>query len=132
MARIDSGSHEQTSSNKHPNGTGPPSQGADEITDDKQKPTIQTEHLDIFLDHFPASPDPNTKTNEMAYTFINCSTLSLAYQDLAGQFPYKSTQGNQYILVGYHYNANCNLAQLVKTGLQLSYRGMADPTQQVQ
>ena len=80
----------------------------------KQQPTIHAENSDIFLDHFPASPDPNTKTNEVAYAVIDRSTLSLAYHDLASQFPYKSTQGNQYILVCYHYDANCILTQPVK------------------
>ena len=45
----------------------------------KQQPTIKTENRDVFLDHFPAFPDLNTKTNEVAYVVIDRSTLSLVY-----------------------------------------------------
>ena len=34
--------------------------------------------------------------------------------DLAGRFLRKSLQGNEYILVGYHYDANYNRAILIK------------------
>ena len=30
----------------------------------------------------------------------------VAYGNLPGKFPYKSSRGNQYILVAYHYDAN--------------------------
>ena len=37
---------------------------------------------------------------------INKSEISTAYQDLTGRFPMKSSRGNEYILIRYHYDAN--------------------------
>ena len=65
-------------------------------------------------DNFPASPDPNVKSNRVAYVVIDKKELSTGYQDLTGRFPVRSTQGNEYVLVGYHYDANCILGHPVK------------------
>ena len=46
-------------------------------------------------------------TNEVAYMLIDKKELSTAYTDLTGRFPMRSSRGNQYILIGYHYDANC-------------------------
>ena len=43
----------------------------------------------------------------MAYMLIDRKELSTAYTDLTGRFPVRSSRGNQYILIGYHYDANC-------------------------
>ena len=50
----------------------------------------------------------------MAYVLINKDNIKTAYQDLTGRFPIKSSRGNEYILIGYHYNANCILAHPIK------------------
>ena len=34
-----------------------------------------------------------------------------AYSDLTGRFPYKSSRGNQYILIAYHNDSNAILAE---------------------
>ena len=38
----------------------------------------------------------------------------LGYMDLTGRFPYKSSQGNEYILVAYSYDSSAILAQAFK------------------
>ena len=80
----------------------------------KQQPTIKIEENNNISDYFPSSSEPNGCCNEVAYVVVDRKHLSTAYQDLTGRFPYKSGQGNEYILVGYHYDANCILAQPVK------------------
>ena len=55
-----------------------------------------------------------THTNEVAYVLINREQLSAGYFDLTGRFPQKSSRGNEYILVGYHYNADAILATAIK------------------
>ena len=65
-------------------------------------------------DYSPRSPELNGQCNKVAYVVIDRKHLSRTYQDLTGRFPYKSGQGNEYILVGYYYGANCILAQSVK------------------
>ena len=34
--------------------------------------------------------------------------------DLTGRFPYRSSRGNEYVLVVYHYDANAILVEPVK------------------
>ena len=65
-------------------------------------------------EHFPESPTPNTKNHQVAYIVIDKDELNTAYQDLTGRFPIRFTQGNEYILIGYHYNSNCIIAHPVK------------------
>ena len=42
---------------------------------------------------------------------INKDELCTVYTDLTGQFPFKSIRGNTYVLVEYHYDANCIIAE---------------------
>ena len=69
---------------------------------------------DIMEDTFPSSPSPDIKTNEVAYAIIDPDLLSNAYFDLTGRFPQRSLQGNQYIMIGYHYDANSIIAKPMK------------------
>ena len=61
---------------------------------------------DIESDFFPSSPSPNTKTNDVVYAIIDEDHVNAAYFDLAGRFPQRSSRGNQYVMVGYHYVSN--------------------------
>ena len=65
-------------------------------------------------DAFPSSDEPNQKTNEVIYALFESSPSGLTYIDLTGRFPYRSARGNEYILVGYHYDANAILATALK------------------
>ena len=63
---------------------------------------------------FPPSDSPNIKQNEVLYLLVDSSPSSLSYIDLTGRFPYRSDQGNEYVLVAYYYDANAILAQPLK------------------
>ena len=54
------------------------------------------------------------KTNHAAYKIVEVETTNKAYTDLTGRFPYRSSRGNQYILVGYNYDGNAILAEPIK------------------
>ena len=69
---------------------------------------------DIKHDNFPLLPHPNDKVNEVAYIIVSKDDICIAYQDLTGRFPAKSSRGNEYILIGYHYDTNCILGVAVK------------------
>ena len=72
-------------------------------TKEKTFEHVFKEYLDE--DNFPQSPNPNIKTNDVAYMLIDRNELSTAYTDLTGRFPVRSSRGNHYILIGYHYDA---------------------------
>ena len=69
-----------------------------------KKQTKQEELTDIE-DYFPPSDVPNIRTNEVCYTIID-PQKEISYMDLTGRFPRKSSRGNEYLLIGYHYDAN--------------------------
>ena len=46
------------------------------------------------------------KTHHVLYALTDVRKRGQASMDLTGKFPYISRRGNQYILVGYHYDAN--------------------------
>ena len=84
----------------------------------KEEPTKETENKEVLIDYFALSPEPNDRCKKVAYMVIDRSNLTTVYQDPTSRFPYKTRQGNEYILASYYYNANCILAQPVKTGMQ--------------
>ena len=65
-------------------------------------------------DCFPTSDSPNIKKDEVLYMIFDSLPSGLSYIDLTGRFPYRSAQGNEYILVTYHYYANAILAEPLK------------------
>ena len=65
-------------------------------------------------DMHPNTLTPNLKENCVAYGVINKEELVTAYKDLTGRFLVRSTAGNKYILVGYHFDANCILGHPVR------------------
>ena len=60
---------------------------------------------DILADFFPSSDSPNLKTQDVLCTIVQ-SCNGIAYTDLPGRFPYKSSQSNEYMMVVYHYDSN--------------------------
>ena len=60
----------------------------------------------IDEDYFPMSDIPNIKTHEVCYFLVSPNEISTGFMDLTGLFPQKSSQGHEYILVGYHYDRN--------------------------
>ena len=69
---------------------------------------------DIEQDAFPLSDTPNIKTNDVVYKIEPITPTNKAYTDLTGRFPYRSSRGNEYILVGYHFDGNAILAVALK------------------
>ena len=66
-------------------------------------------------DFFPQSDTPNKKTNDVLYMLVDdADGMSRAYTDLTGRFQYRSSRGNEYVLVAYHYDANAILATPVR------------------
>ena len=51
--------------------------------------------------------------HELTYAIVADKDVTV-YIDLTGRFPYRSSRGNEYVLVGYHYDANCILAEPLK------------------
>ena len=83
----------------------------------KEKPEqtlAQTLQTELDEDSYPPSPTPNTKSHDIAYIIINKDELFTAYTDLTGQFPFKSSRSNQYVLLWYHYDTNCIIAETLK------------------
>ena len=71
-------------------------------------------HLGIIKYAFPSSEEPNNKINEVAYVIVEVKPKNVAYIDFTGRFPYRSSRGNKYILVGYHYGDNAISAESLK------------------
>ena len=85
---------------------------------DKERKNLQSTRLttqDEEKDFFPEPENPNLKTHEICAMLFPFSSKELAYADLTGRFPYRSTRGNQYILVIYDYDSNVILAEPLKS-----------------
>ena len=78
---------------------------------DELKTKIEKE---IIEDAFPTTNNPNTRKNDVLFTIVESSAKGMGYIGLKGIFPYKSARCNEYILVGYHYDANAILAESIK------------------
>ena len=66
------------------------------------------------MDTFPILDNLFVKTQEVTYNIFESTGTGIGYIDLIKRFPYRSSRGNQYILVAYYYNANTVLVELVK------------------
>ena len=55
-----------------------------------------------------------TKSKDIIALLIPAGDQTKGYLDLTGRFPYKSGQGNQYILVVYHVEADAILVEPIK------------------
>ena len=74
---------------------------------------------DIFNDAFPQSDADNKKTNKVLYKVVETSSATgVAYTDQTGRFPYRSSRGNEYLMVAYHYDENIILFKGIKTEKQ--------------
>ena len=73
-------------------------------------------------DAFPPSDAPNVKAHDVAYSILESPHKNIVYTDLTGRLPYRSSSGNEYILVGYHLDTNAVLVDPVKTGLDFNLR----------
>ena len=76
--------------------------------------TTQAINDDDDDDFFPQSDEPNNKTNDICAIITPFNTKERAYSDLTGRFPYKSSRGNEYLLVVYDYDSNAILVEPLK------------------
>ena len=76
---------------------------------------IQTTiELDIAQDAFPELDTPNNKTHVVFYKIIEIKPTERGYINLTDRFPYRPSQGNKYIIVGYNYDGNYILVEPIK------------------
>ena len=68
----------------------------------------------IDNDFHPSSDIPNKKTNEVICAVIDRTDMSVGFIDQCGRFPQRSSRGNEYIIVAYHYDGNAILATATK------------------
>ena len=66
---------------------------------------MKQEELTNIQDFFPPLEPPNYRTNEVCYAIID-PEKEIVFIDLMGKFPRKSSRGNEYLLIGYNYDAN--------------------------
>ena len=79
------------------------------------QPVVQVKEEDSDKDAFPTSDAPNLRTQDTVFAIMDFTPSDRAYIDLTGRFPYTSSRGNQYILIGYHYDANAIIAEPLKS-----------------
>lgn len=76
-------------------------------------PTAVAANISQANDDFFPKFDPNyKKTHDVCYATF--PTTDKAFMDLTGRFPYKSSRGNEYILIGYHFDSNAILGVPIK------------------
>ena len=83
----------------------------DSLDDNTGTPAIISQDPDDFC---PDLESPNIKTHQAAYMLIDRKQITTAYKDLTGRFPVRSAQGHEYVMIAYHYDANCILGFPVK------------------
>ena len=83
-------------------------------TTPKRPHTSTSTNINNTEDIFPLLPSPNLRKHNVAYAIIDPTNMINAYFDLTGKFLQCSSSGNQYIFVGYNYDANSILAEPIK------------------
>ena len=68
-------------------------------------PLSTHDHIELQNDFSPRQESP-TPSNNIMSIIIPFVCPRTAYCDLTGKFPFKSSRGNQYIMVFYNYDAN--------------------------
>jgi hypothetical protein len=94
--------------------------------DQERKNLNSTKVIKINDEIFPSKLNENnedffpSKLNDQAVTQDLCAMITpfepkkTAYSDLTGRFPYKSSRGNEYLLVVYDYDSNAILVEAIK------------------
>ena len=66
--------------------------------------------------NFSISSSPNIKTNNVMYMIIDRKEISMVCIDLTGCFTCKSSSGNEYVMVTYHYDAYLVMGRALQIG----------------
>ena len=77
-------------------------------------PPSTTNENQTHDDFFPKQVETK-RTNKIFCKVLTFEPKSTAYSDLTGKFPYRSSRGNQYIMVHYDYDSNAILQRAVKS-----------------
>ena len=77
-------------------------------------PISKKELDELDKDYFPTPDSPNLQSNQVCYALIQPDEISIGFLDLTGWFPKKLSRGNEYVIVGYHFDANCILATPIR------------------
>ena len=59
-------------------------------------------------------PDTELKTKNTFAQVLPFNEKEMTYSDQTGKFPYRSTRGNEYIMIMYNYDSNAIVAEAVK------------------
>ena len=78
---------------------------------------IENEKLDLETKQcfFPQMSNIPTKTYDCVAQLVPFEAKNKGYMDLTGRFPYKSSSGNEYILIVYDYDSNAILAEALSS-----------------
>jgi hypothetical protein len=77
-----------------------------------QSTTAAAANISTIQDHFPPFNSAYNKTHDACYSLF--ATTEKGFMDLTGRFPYKSSRGNEYILIAYHFDSNAILGLPIK------------------
>ena len=80
----------------------------------KGQPFKQNLEDDIHKDIFPPSDLPNIKTHQLIFSIIESSHVRISYTCITVWFYFRSSRGNEYMLISYYYDANAILAEPIK------------------
>ena len=86
------------------------------------EPIEKSDSPDEFTDFFPKSDMPNVRTHDVLAVITPFKETRQAYSDQTGKFPYKSSRGNEYLLIVYDYDSNAILAEPLKSKAAASIR----------
>ena len=70
--------------------------------------------MTMMIQIFPVLDEPNLKTNDLCAIITPFTPKDTAYSDLTGRFPFRSSRGNEYLLVVYDYDSNAILVEPLK------------------
>ena len=79
---------------------------------DQERQGLQSTKVRSTSDPTPIDSEPSTRTN--IFICAIASATDKIYTDLTGKLPIQSALGNKYILIIYHYDANCIIAEPLK------------------
>ena len=72
-----------------------------------------SEETDVNMNDHDYNPVKEEKQYCLLSKLVPFTAKELAYGDMTGQFPYKSSRGNQYIYIMYDYDSNMILATAI-------------------
>ena len=85
-------------------------------------PLSPEEETEEHNDYFPTDEHLERPTNEAMAMILPFESKHTGYLDLTGRFPYRSSNGNEYILVVYDYDSNAILTEPIKNRQAASIR----------